>query len=119
MVCCELTKNCLILKRKIVFKQSRPRSYASVIGQVTYHQPFQLSVIGQLTSSCIISDLGCKEQPIKLQYFNIGNNNTIYRFQQWESRKSGQILVSLFKYSPFHDSHQKDSCFQTYKLNIR
>ena len=46
-------------------------------------------------------------------------HNTIYRFQQWESSKSGQILVSLLRYSTFHDSHQKDSCFQTYKLNIR
>ena len=35
-------------------------------------------VIGQLTSSCIISDLVCKEQPIKIQYFNIGNNNDYY-----------------------------------------
>ena len=46
-------------------------------------------------------------------------HNTFYRFEQWESQKSGQILVSLLRYSPFHDSHQKDSCFQTHKLNIR
>ena len=42
------------------------------------HQRFQLSDIGQLTSSCIISDLGGKEQPIKIQYFNTGDNNLIY-----------------------------------------
>ena len=45
--------------------------------------------------------------------------STIYRFEQWESRKAGQMLVSLPRYPPFHDSRQKDSCFQTYKLNIR
>ena len=39
---------------------------------------FQLSVIGQLTSSCIISNLVCKEQPIKIQYFNMGNNKEKY-----------------------------------------
>ena len=39
----------------------------------------QLSVIGQLTSSCIISDLVRKEQPIKTQYFNMGNNNEFSR----------------------------------------
>ena len=43
----------------------------------------------------------------------------IYRFEQWESSKAGQMLVSLPRYPPFHDSHQKDSCFQTYNLNIR
>ena len=26
----------------------------------------------------MISDLGGKEQPIKIQYFNIGNNNDFY-----------------------------------------
>ena len=46
-------------------------------------------------------------------------HNTIYRFEQCESCKAGQMLVSLPRYPPFHDSHQKDSCFQTYKLNIR
>ena len=46
-------------------------------------------------------------------------HSNIYRFGQWESRKAGQMLVSLPRYPPFHDSHQKDSCFQTYKLNIR
>ena len=46
---------------------------------------------------------------------------TIYRFEQWKSRKARQMLVivSLPRYPPFHDSHQKDSCFQTYKLNIK
>ena len=43
----------------------------------------------------------------------------IYRFEQWESCKDGQMLISLPRYPPFHDSHQKDPCFQTYKLNIR
>ena len=38
----------------------------------------QLSVIGQLTSSCIISDLVCKEQPNTV--FNKGNNNDKYVF---------------------------------------
>ena len=46
-------------------------------------------------------------------------HSTIYRFEQWESLKAGQMLVSLPRYPPFHDSHQKDSCFQTFKLNIR
>ena len=29
----------------------------------------------------------------------------------------GQILVSLLRHAPFHDSHQEDSCFQT-QINI-
>ena len=58
----------------------------SVIGQVMSSAFPAYSVIGQLTLSCIISDLVCKEQPIKIQYFNIGNNNNPYgrkiRFKQ-------------------------------------
>ena len=46
-------------------------------------------------------------------------HSTIYGFGQWESRKAGQMLVSLHRYPLFHDGHQKDSCFQAYKLNIR
>ena len=46
-------------------------------------------------------------------------HSTFYRFEQWEAFKAGQMLVSLPKCPPFHDSHQKDSCFQAYKLNIR
>ena len=46
-------------------------------------------------------------------------HSTIYRFEQCESWKTGQMFVSLPRYLPFHDSHQKDFCFQTYKLNIR
>ena len=78
MISCELDKNCLILRRKIVFKTT-PARQLSVIGQVT-SSAFQLSVVGHLTSSCIISDLVCKEQPIKIQYFNIGNNNALSKF---------------------------------------
>ena len=33
-------------------------------------------------------------------------------FEQYKSSKLGQMLVSLPRYAPFHDSHQKDSCFQ-------
>ena len=40
-------------------------------------------------------------------------------FEQYKSPKPGQMLVSLPRYAPFHDSHQKDSCFQEQKLNIR
>ena len=46
-------------------------------------------------------------------------HSTIYKFEQWESWKAGQMLVSLPRYPQFHDSQQRDSCFQTYKLNIR
>ena len=42
--------------------------------------------------------------------------STSCRFEQSEFRKLGQMLVSLPRYAPFHDSHQKHSCFQT---NIR
>ena len=45
-------------------------------------------------------------------------NSTIYRFEQHKSSKAGQMLVSLPKYPPIYDSHQKDSCFQRYKSNI-
>ena len=34
-------------------------------------------------------------------------------FEQYKSSKRGQMLVSLPRYAPFHDNHQKDSCFQT------
>ena len=34
-------------------------------------------------------------------------------FELYKSSKLGQMLVSLPRYAPFHDSHQKDSCFQT------
>ena len=40
-----------------------------------------VSSLVQLTSSCIISDLVCKEQPINTQYFNIGNTKEIYYYQ--------------------------------------
>ena len=40
-------------------------------------------------------------------------------FEQYKSSKLGRMLVSLARYAPFHDSHQKDSCFETSKLNIR
>ena len=33
-------------------------------------------------------------------------------FEQYKSSKLGQMPVSLPRYVPFHDSHQKDSCFQ-------
>ena len=34
-------------------------------------------------------------------------------FEQYKCSKPGQMLVSLPRYAPLHDSHQKDSCFQT------
>ena len=46
-------------------------------------------------------------------------HSTSCSFEQYISSKFGQMLVSLPRYAPFHDGHQKDSCFQTYKLNIR
>ena len=46
-------------------------------------------------------------------------HSTSCSFEQYKSSKPGQMLVSLPRYAPFHDSHQKDSCFQTQKLNIR
>ena len=39
--------------------------------------------------------------------------STSCSFEQYKSSKSGQMLVSLPRYTPFHDIHQKDSCFQT------
>ena len=45
--------------------------------------------------------------------------STRCKFEEYESWKPGQMLVSLPRYAPCYDSHQKDSCFQTYKLNIR
>ena len=40
-------------------------------------------------------------------------HNTSCSFEQDKSSKPGQMLVSFPRYAPFHDSHQKDSCFQT------
>ena len=40
-------------------------------------------------------------------------HGTNCRFEQYNSSKPGQMLVSLPRYAPFHGSHQKDSCFQT------
>ena len=34
------------------------------------------------------------------------------RIEQYKSSKLGQMLVSLPRHAPFHDCHQKDSCFQ-------
>ena len=44
--------------------------------------------------------------------FNIFRS-TSCRFEQCKFSKPGQMIVSLPRYAPFHDSHQKDSCFQT------
>ena len=33
-------------------------------------------------------------------------------FEQYKSSKLGQMLVSLSRYAPFHESHQKDSAFR-------
>ena len=33
--------------------------------------------------------------------------STSCRFEQYEFRKPGQMLISLPRYSPFHDSHQQ------------
>ena len=44
--------------------------------------------------------------------------STSRSFEQCKCSKPGKMLVSLPRYPPFHDSHQKDSCFQTHKLNI-
>ena len=46
-------------------------------------------------------------------------HSTSYGFEQYKSLKLGQIIASLPRYAAFHDSHQKDSCFQIYKLNFR
>ena len=40
-------------------------------------------------------------------------HSTSWSFEQHKPSKLGQMLVSLPKYAPFHDSHQKGSCFQT------
>ena len=40
-------------------------------------------------------------------------HSTSCSFEQYNSSKLGQMLVSLPGYVPFHDGHQKDSCFQT------
>ena len=38
-------------------------------------------------------------------------HNTSCRFGKYKSRKPGQMLVSLLRYAPFHDSRQKNSFF--------
>ena len=81
------------MRRKIVFKTTSARQL-SVIGQMMCHQRFQLSDIGQLTSSCKISDLGGKEQPIKIQYFNIGNNNDSSRKKATDLHLTGCCMSS-------------------------
>ena len=43
-------------------------------------------------------------------------HSTSYSFDQQKSSNLGQMLVSLPRYAPFHDSYQKDSCFQTNKV---
>ena len=40
-------------------------------------------------------------------------HSTSCSFEQYKSSKLSQMLVSLPRYGQFHDSHQKDSCFQT------
>ena len=40
-------------------------------------------------------------------------HSTSCSFEQYKTSKLGQMLVFLPRYAPFHDSHQKDSCFQT------
>ena len=40
-------------------------------------------------------------------------HSTSFRYEQYKSSKPAQMLVSLPRYAAFHDSHQKDSCFQT------
>ena len=35
-------------------------------------------------------------------------HSTSCSFEQYKSSKLGQMLVSLPRYAPFHDSHQKD-----------
>ena len=39
-------------------------------------------------------------------------HSTSCRFEQYEFRKPGQMLVSLPRYPPFHDSHQKTLAFR-------
>ena len=38
--------------------------------------------------------------------------STSCRFEQYDSSKPGQMLVSLPKYAPFHDSNQKTLAFR-------
>ena len=38
-------------------------------------------------------------------------HSTSCRFEQYEFRKPGQMLVFLPRYAPFHDSLQRNSCF--------
>ena len=64
------------LEKKDCFQNNRGHA-VKCYWSVDVTSVLQLSDIGQLTSSCIISDLGGEEQPIKIQYFNIGNNNKI------------------------------------------
>ena len=40
-------------------------------------------------------------------------HSTSCMFEHYKSLKPGQMLVSLPRYALFHDSHQKESCFQT------
>ena len=40
-------------------------------------------------------------------------HSTSCSFEQYRFSKPGQMLVSMPRYAPFHDSHQKDSRFQT------
>ena len=40
-------------------------------------------------------------------------HSTSCEFERYEFRTPDQLLVSLARYAPFHDSHQKNSCFQT------
>ena len=48
-------------------------------------------------SSCIISVLVCKEQPIKIQYFNIGNNKGKYSDCSFEVRTERMRFVRKAK----------------------
>ena len=75
MMSWELDKKLSNFEKKDCFQNNRGHAgkcYWS--GDVISVSSLVFQVIGQLTSSCIISDLVCKEQPIKIQYFNIGNN---------------------------------------------
>ena len=73
MISCKLTKKLSNFEKKDCFQNNRgPATKCYWSDDVT--SVFS-SVILLLTSSCIISDLGGKEQPIKIQYYNIGNNN--------------------------------------------
>ena len=37
-------------------------------------------------------------------------------FEQNKSSKLGQMLISLPRYAPFHDSDQKNSCLETFNM---